>query len=160
MAKKTVKLTEATAVQLATFAQINLGLDNANHRLGGDKLRAMIATAGYQSDEIEIDEADPALQEAATQHPDDRGVASVPKEKVALVKIRIPAQSGPGGSEDVRVAVNGVLLRVRRNTDVEVPIHYVEALENAQKAEYDKDENGSPVFPPRMVPTHPFYRLN
>jgi hypothetical protein len=76
-----------------------------------------------------------------------------------MVKIMIPQQNEAGGKEPVVVGVNGRIARIQRGIPVDVPIEYLEVLQNAQKVVYDKDENGAPINP-TLVMTHPFSILS
>lgn len=141
---KSIPLSEATATQLADFAAANLGLD-VQFRMGVDKIRAVMATAGYDKDFIEVDEPQPA-------------VAPRPAEAVAqrkMVTIRIPNQESIGGKEPVPVGVNGKVYLIKRDTDVPVPVEVVHVLKNANRVVFDKGPNGEPINP-TFVPTYPF----
>ena len=50
MATKKIPLTEATATQLAEFAENTLGLEGINYRQGADSIRSKIAVAAYDKD--------------------------------------------------------------------------------------------------------------
>lgn len=140
-----IAISEATATQLASFATINLGLD-VNHRMGIDKIRAIMAQAGFSGSEIDVEEPAPSPAVATV---DANG------KKRKMFRILIPKQNEPGGTEPVVVGVNGKVARIQRGVEVDVPEEYVHALQNANKVVYDKGPNGEPINP-TLVPTHPF----
>lgn len=140
-----IDINAASATQLAEFAAVHLGLD-VNFRMGADAIRAKMALAGFTGGEIEVKEQAPAALVA-----DGAPIAA----KRRHVRIIIPNQNEPGGKDPVVVGVNGVVARIKRGVEVDVPEEYVHALENALKVQYERDENGKPINP-IMVPTHPF----
>lgn len=144
---KRIPLIEATASQLADFATANLGLD-VQFRMGSDRIRAVMATANYTKDYIEVDEPEPvAAQEAST------------KDQRPKVTIIISAQEGPGGDQPVPVSVNGRAMWIERAKPSAIPYPYYEALKNAVKVVYDPDPNGG-MKPPRNVQVYPFTVLS
>lgn len=140
-----IKINDATASQLAEFASVRFGLDGVNHRMGTDAIRAKLAMTGFSGDEIEVKDPEPVAET----------VKAVGAAARKLIPILIPTQNEPGGKDPVVVGVNGVVARIKRGVVVEVPEEYVHALQNAQRVQFDKDENGRPINP-IMVPTHPF----
>lgn len=140
-----IAINDATATQLAAFASINLGLD-VHLRMGVDKIRAIMAQAGFSGTEIEVDEPAPT---PAVATKDDAGK---PRK---MIRILIPTQNEPGGKEPVVVGVNGKVARIKRGEVVAVPEEYVHALTNANKVAFDRGPNGEPINP-TLVPTHPF----
>lgn len=139
-----IKINEATASQLAEFAAVRFGLD-VNHRMGADAIRAKLSMTGFTGDEIEVKDPEPVAETV-------KAAGAVARK---LIPILIPTQNEPGGKDPVVVGVNGVVARIKRGVVVEVPEEYVHALQNAQRVQFDKDENGRPINP-IMVPTHPF----
>lgn len=141
---KRIPLIEASATDLATFANVSLGLE-VNLRMGADKIRATMATSGYAKDYIEVDEPEPTVAKAA----------EAPVAPRKMVTINIPHQSGPGGKEAVKVGVNGKGYLIARGKDVEIPIEVLGALKNAETTVFDRGPNGEPINP-TSVPRHPF----
>ena len=140
-----IDISTASPTQLAEFAQVHLGLD-VNHRMGKDAIRAKMAAVGFTGSEIEVKDPETA---APSFNP------AVPRAARKYVRIIIPNQSAPGGKDPVVVGVNGVVARIERGKEVDVPEEYVHVLENALTVQFEKDENGRPINP-TMVPTHPF----
>lgn len=143
-----IAIDKATATQLATFANITLGLD-VTFREGVNKIREKMEAVGFDKDEIEIEDAPAESQVKAS------AVPPAPEGKRRMVTINIPKQAGPGGGRPVPVGVNGRVALIKRAEWVEVPEEYVGVLENAKTIQYDKDENGSPCNP-QLVPKHPY----
>lgn len=146
-AKVPVPFATANRAQLYAFATVGMGLEVA-HNIGEANLRAKILEAGFTGEEIEV--ADELLVTTAKQ----LTPADVAKRKT--VRIMIPLQEGvPGGMDAVPVGVNGKVARIMRGKEVDVPVEYVEALKNAVKVIYDRDEHSRPINP-REVPIYPF----
>lgn len=144
-----INIHEASATQLAEFAITNYGLD-VNHRMGSAVIKAKLATAGYDKDFIEIDDA-PAVETNARVET----VTAAPEPRKTKT-IRIENQEALyGGKQAVPVGVNGKVYLIKRGEDVEVPAEVIEVLKNAKRVVFDKDENGQPINP-TYVPTHPF----
>ena len=146
-----ININDATAAQLAEFAVTHHGLD-VNFRMGAAVIRAKLATAGYEKEFIEIEDA-PTIDPNARVEGD--GSAPAPEQR-AMKVIRIENQEAMyGGKRDVPVGVNGKVYLIKRGEDVRVPVEVVEVLKNAKRVVYDRDENGAPINP-TFVPTHPF----
>lgn len=145
---KQINILDATATQLAEFANKNLGIE-VRHTMGKAHIIAAMQTTGYDKTYILVDdetEADPNARVAAPE----------PVAERKMVTIRIPSQPNtPGGKEPVPVGVNGKVYLIQRNMDVPVPIEVMKVLENANKTEYDLGPNGEPINP-RDVPSYPF----
>lgn len=77
--------------------------------------------------------------------------ATAPKK----TKIIIPSHTGPAGSDDVFVSVNGRDYLIKRDTEAEVPADVLGALKNAVITDYVTDENGR-IVRERQVPRFPF----
>lgn len=167
-----IKIADATDRQMAEFANVFLGLD-VTYRDGRNKLLEKMEAAGFDADEIEVSDAPPVVipQETAPKpQPKKAPVQAklkepgpkksdvptfLPGSKRVFMTINIPKGNGPAGGRPVSVGVNGRTALIKRAEDVDVPIEYVEVLKNAQRIQYDKDENGSPINPQR-VPRYPF----
>ncbi|MCA0276250.1 MAG: hypothetical protein LCH86_09610 [Proteobacteria bacterium] len=149
---KQISIDEATATQLAVFANVNLGLD-VQFRQGCAAIKAEMAKVGYNKDYIEVeDDPAPKATKAVTA-----GETSGKK-----ITIMIPNQETPGstmGKEAVPVGVNGKVYLIKRGVPVDVPEAVVAVLKNANKVQYDRGPNGEPINP-TLVPTHPFSILS
>ena len=146
MAKKEIPINNATATQLAQYANVMCGLD-VTPQTGFAKIRALMANAGFEPEAIIIEEK--ALDEAPKRKVLDGG------EKRKFVKIIIPNQEGPGGQLPVPVGVNGRVALIQRGIPVDVPEEYVHVLTNAERVIFDSGKNGE-LINPRKVPQHPF----
>lgn len=146
---KKISVQEARASDLAAYAQTHLGLLDINYRIGKDAVLAEMAKAGFDGDEIEIDDAPAPVASAP---------ADIPAQGEEKVTINIAAQEGPGGSEPVFVSVNGSAMLIPRGKDVPVPKRYYEVLRTATRMVYDPNPEGG-LMPPREVPQYPFQRV-
>lgn len=149
---KQISIDEATATQLAMFANVHLGLD-VHLRQGSAAIKAEMAKVGYDKDYIEVeDEPAPKATKAVAA-----GEVSGKK-----IKIMIPNQETPGssmGKEAVPVGVNGKVYLIKRGIEVSVPEEVVAVLRNANKIQFDRGPNGEPINPTE-VPTYPFSILS
>ena len=73
-------------------------------------------------------------------------------------RIMIPSQTGPGGSDDVFVSVNGRDYLIKRDVEVAVPGPVLEALKHAVITDYVTDADGR-IVRERQVPRFPFQVL-
>lgn len=156
MGQRKIQLTEATTEQLRTFAQKTLGIPihpNTKH----EKVLAQVQAAYHQA-EFTVEEPDaPTAQDGAPPRPATAAQAAPPSDKV---RIRINITEEPGGSEPVPVGVNGSVMLIPRDKDVEIPRPYYEALMHAEKHQYEMMPDGLSVNPvPRRVPMYPVTRL-
>lgn len=166
MSTKEVKLSEATPAELRDYGRLYLGLafdDNTP----AEKMLTEISKA-IQTDKI-IVPADPAPRARAqaikpprVMTPDAADVGAAPGQEKVL--IRIMATRDPGGDQPVPVGVNGSVMLIPRNRDVEIPRAFYEVLRNAVEFQYDPDidAQGRVVgvkSPPREVPAYPFSLL-
>lgn len=148
-----LSIAEATAAQLADFANRNYGL-TVNYRQGRDFVLAELNKVGFSGSEIDVDGAEQAAETIIDREPARLAGGKAGFSGQTAV-IRIPQQNEPGGKDPVVGGVNGLFFRIVRDTDVEVPIEYVRVLQNANRVEYSHGENGEPINPTE-VPTHPF----
>lgn len=147
MATKKIPLTEATATQLAEFAENTLGLEGINYRQGADSIRSKIAVAAYDKDYIEVEIAEADVKRIDPPQP-------VGERRMATISIQ--TQDTPGGSDPVPVAVNGKQMFITRNKDVTIPWEYYHALDNARKLVYEIDDIGRLKPDPREAHEYPF----
>ncbi len=80
------------------------------------------------------------------------------KGKAAKTRIMIPSQTGPGGSDDVFLSVNGRDYLIKRDAEVDVPPAVLEALKHAVITDYVTDADGR-IVRERQVPRFPFQVL-
>ncbi|WP_042700702.1 hypothetical protein [Azospirillum sp. B506] len=156
----TVKIADATVDQLRWFATTVLGIDlgpNPNIRI--ETLRAKIASAGYQRDDITVLDSVGATAPvaAATAETPAHAVDPGSYQRGPKATIMIDRQEGPGGDRAVFVAVNGKSMLIPRAQTCEVGLPYVEVLAHATQTLYDMDEEGNissrdvPLYPMRIL---------
>lgn len=153
---KQINIHEATATQLAEFANVRLGLD-VNLRMGAATIRAAMTAVGYDKDYIEVaDAASGSTGMTAARVTDE------PTGERKMVKILIPNQDIPGsneGREAVPVGVNGKVYLIKRGVPVDVPEEVIGVLKNANKVKFDRGPNGEPINP-TFVPTYTYSILS
>lgn len=151
-----IALNEATATQLAEFATTNYGIDTT-FRAGSDKIIALLRSAGFEADEIELADKEAVSPTATRVNTPVEVIGTQNKRRMA--RISIATMDIPGsteGREPVPVSVNGSLMYIPRGKEVEIPYTYYEALKNATFRQYDAPENEfSPIGAPRDVPRFP-----
>lgn len=162
---KKIKIEDATAKDLFTFATLQLGLDVAN-TLNGPQLISKIRTAGWQHDEIEVpDEEKVEVKETVEDGGESDRVGVYyrtreiggEKQRRAFMNITIPENERVGGAEHAPVNCNGKQLYIPRNKICAVPIEYVDILSEAEEQTYkqaDGPEGG--VVEDRKIKTYPF----
>jgi hypothetical protein len=133
MALKKVLIENASASQLADFAENTLGLEGVDYRLGTDKILAKMRTVLYDKDYIEIDVPESDIQRI--DPPQAQG-----KRRMATVFIH--NQDKPGGTEPVPTAVNGKQLFTPRNSQQTIPWEHYHVLDNAKHFVYQQGPNG------------------
>jgi hypothetical protein len=154
MAMKRIPITEAKAADLAAFAQLNLGLE-VEDGMSAARLKAIIASTGYDKDFIETDADDAPKARGRAQAFNDYAAGAKPD----TVKLIIQRQPGPGGDEPVFVGVNGVAMYIPRGEEVEVPYRYFEALRNAVVTTYESDERHG-LKAGRSAPQYPYSTMS
>ena len=127
-----IAIAEASAKQLADYAETVLGLDGVDYRLGKGKIKEKMRAALYDKDFIEVEE------EEATIHRIDPPVAA---NKRRMATIYIHNSDKPGGTEPVPVAVNGRQMFIPRNAEATIPWEYKHALDNAKHFVYERGPN-------------------
>lgn len=105
-----------------------------------------------QPDHTPVATPDPA----ANSSPDPK--SSEASGKQAKTRLMIPSQTGPGGSDDVFLSVNGRDYLIKRDAEVEVPPSVLEALKHAVITDYVTDADGR-IVRERQVPRFPFQVL-
>lgn len=99
------------------------------------------------------DEPTATPTEPATQQPGKKS------GRDAKTRLMIPSQTGPGGSDDVFLSVNGRDYLIKRDAEVEVPPAVLEALKHAVITDYVTDADGR-IVRERQVPRFPFQVLS
>lgn len=136
---------EATATELAHFAENIQNLENINLRLGAEKIIAKLRDAGYTKDFILIPDAPPENES------DETDAAENILKSGSKVEILIPKSEGPGGSQPVSVSVEGKAMVIPRGEKCTVPVEFVEALNLAMETHYpdaNEEDLGDPVDMP------------
>lgn len=144
---KKIMIADASAKQLADFAETVLGLDGIDYRLGKDKIELKMKAAMYEKDYIEVEGEETPIQ---------RIDPSAPRGARRMATILIHNQDKPGGTEPVPVAVNGRQMFIPRGQDCKIPWEYYHALDNAKHFVYEQDEHGGLKPNPREVHEYPF----
>lgn len=153
-----IKIADATATQLAEYAQTHLGLTEVTFRMGKDRILAQMQATGFSADEIQIGDDAPdggqhVVREALSVMPARAGKSR------RMVRITISEVDTPGsseGREPVPVSVNGSLMYVPRGKEVEIPYEYYHALANAKWRMYDTaPDEFTPLGTSREVPRFP-----
>jgi len=161
MSLKTIPIAEATATQIAQFAREVVGIPGTAHTLGKEKIVAMIRQAGYEKDEIEIQEK-PTTSEVGSPIKAMQalgggrgGILDQNSKTDKRVKIVIAVQDTPGGADPVDLSVNGVAMRIPRGVECLIPYRYFEVLQNAKQEIAEVDGNGV-IIGWRSAHTYPF----
>lgn len=147
--KTRVPIDILNATALAEHVVANMGLD-VNAKMGTAGIKAKMATAGFPTDFIEIDdgqgEAAPVVRKEPPRVRHREGRRSV--------QIRIEPQEKPGGNEPVFVSVNGIHMLIPRAQTCWIDYRYYHALQNAVAhiPETDEDLN---ITGYRKVPEYP-----
>lgn len=155
---KTIKISEASAEQLRTFASASLGIEvhpNSNRETLISKI-----SAAYDKDEIPVGDADDGDQPLAGAPPRPVTDRQASRPKKGYVRIHIHVTEDPGGNEPVPVGVNGKAMLIPRGEDVDIKEEYFEVLKNAVQHKYEMMPDGKSINPnPRKVPLYPFMRV-
>lgn len=103
----------------------------------------------------------PVTTDPSTVTPTDPAAQQPGKKpgKDAKTRLMIPSQTGPGGSDDVFLSVNGRDYLIKRDAEVEVPPAVLEALKHAVITDYVTDADGR-IVRERQVPRFPFQVLS
>lgn len=161
MKQRTIPIDEAEVAELREFARTMLQIE-IEGREPKHVLRSKIKAAGYHADKITLFDA--SSVEAAEDRRDARGRRVFKKTDEATgrereyVRILIPQEDKPGGDEPVPAGVNGRIMYIPRGEPQDVPVEYVEALENAVEFVYEpyNGEGLGGLKPPREVKSYPF----
>lgn len=142
-----ITIADASAKQLAEFAENVLGIAGVDYRLGKDKIEEKMRAVMYDKEFIEVEE------EQATIHRIEPAAVGNARR---MATIMIPNSEKPGGTEPVPAAVNGRQMFIPRQQTVKVPWEYYHALDNAKKFIYETDENGTLKPNPSEAHEYPF----
>ncbi|MER9912799.1 hypothetical protein NKJ71_19425 [Mesorhizobium sp. M0050] len=146
-----ILIADASAKQLADYAETVLGLEGVDYRLGKGKIEEKMRAVLYDKDFIEVED---------DEAPIARINPPAPTNARRMATIMIPNQDKPGGTEPVPVAVNGRQLWIPRQAPQTIPWEYMHALDNAKKFVYETDGNGTLILPPSEVHEYPFSVLH
>ncbi|MEM7709188.1 MAG: hypothetical protein AAF264_00205 [Pseudomonadota bacterium] len=148
----TIKITEASASQLAAYAASYHGL-SIDHRKGKDAIIAALRTANFEGDEIEADDEDGAASTTAKAKP-----AGGSEGLNDIVGVYIsPQDDEDGGDEPVFVSCDGRAILIPRGKNCGVPRKYVNVLQDAVKVTYSRVKGMGLVA--RRTPQYPFQIL-
>lgn len=142
-----IAIADASAKQLADFAETNLGIEGVDYRLGKAKIEEKMRAVMYDKDHIEVEDEEAPIRRIEPPTGDSQR---------RMATIVINNQEKAGGTEPVPVAVNGRQMFIPRQQQVTIPWEYMHALENAKKFVYATDENGSLLPNPAEVHEYPF----
>jgi hypothetical protein len=142
-----IAIADASAKQLADFAETSLGIPGVDYRLGKDKILEKMRVVQYDKDYIDVPDEEPRIQ---------RVNPPMGESKRRMATIVIANQEKAGGTEPVPVAVNGRQMFIPRQTPQTIPWEYMHALDNAKKFVYETDENGTLKPNPAEVHEYPF----
>lgn len=136
MGKSRVPIDILNATALAEHVAANMGLD-VNAKMGTAGIKAKMATAGFPTDFIEIDDglgdAAPIVRKEPPRVRHREGRRSV--------QIRIEPQEKPGGNEPVFTSVNGIHMLIPRSQTCWIDYRYYHALDNAVAYIPETDED-------------------
>lgn len=154
---KKILIEQATEAQLRAFSRNALGIEiHANA-----KLATVIAKVKEAWDKPEIVVADDDMTSSAASpaSADQRPVPITDGQLSPLpgmVRIFISLEDVPGGDEAVPVGLNGKVMLIPRNKNVDIPVAYWGVLQDAVKNIYDPLPDGKGINPiPRKVPGFP-----
>ncbi len=149
-----VKIADATHAELLKFCRESLGL-NLPPNTKVTTLEAKIAIAwGKDHINLTVDDVAEAAPIGAQPQPATAAQASGPKEGYVRIKIHITEEAG--GDEAVQVSVEGKLMLVTRDKEVDIPYAYYDVLSHAIAHRYEMLPGGGMNPIPREVMLYPF----
>ena len=170
--QKQVLISQATPKELINFANIVMGLMNVPDNSTPDQTLAIIRDAGWDKNFVLLlDDIDESTIRKTRQNVRDgrisraRGdVADTAKRssnlhKAPMCRIVLNATEEPGGGEPLQVNHNGVLLRIPRGVNCDIPYPYLAILQEAIKTVYQQVRDpitNKPKLLSKNVPAHPF----
>lgn len=154
MTTQKIQIADATAKQLAEYAETVLGLEGVDYRLGADKIISKMRVAQFDKDFIEIEVEQPDIQRREPPQQSQQG------RRRRMATIVIGNQDTPGGSDPVPTAVNGKQLFTERNKPQTIPWAQMHALRNAKKQVHEVDEIGRLKPNPSEAAEYPFSVLH
>lgn len=154
--RKTIAIEEASLEQLREYAETVLGM-KIHPNAKRETIVAKIEAANTGNSQITIPNVEVPIM------PTEQATASAREEagrknsgEVRKVRILIETQEIPGGDQPVPVSVNGRAMLIPRGKEVDVPVHFVEALKNAVRDIYDPIKEGGVGTEPRKATSYPF----
>ncbi|TFH51410.1 MAG: hypothetical protein E4H01_00530 [Lysobacterales bacterium] len=148
----------ATIEQLREFGSNTLGI-NIHMQMSIERARAMVRTAGWTADVITVAE-DEKKAELFGDNPRPVTASQQPTAE-GKVKLILSVDDKVGGSDGISVGVNGSIMLVPRDKEVEIPLSYFRVLENAIEHRYHMAEDGLSMNPvAREVKLFPYTLLS
>jgi hypothetical protein len=141
-----IAIADASAKQLADFAETVLGIEGVDYRLGKGKIEEKMRAVMYDKDYIEV-----RGREAPIQRIDPPAAESARR----MATIMIPNQDKAGGTEPVPVAVNGRQMFIPRQ-DATIPWEYYHALEQRQEASSTRPTRTATLILPNPSEVHEY----
>ena len=162
MPQTRIPVAEATDAQLRSYAETVLGIGfGPNPGIKRDTILRKMADAGFDDTGIWLPDDGPApdrIQHVAEDAPGGETVIRKGNPDNSrndpMVNLRIAEQPGAGGNRPVPVGVNGQIMLIPRNKDVDVPWRYFLAMRNAVQMIYETDPNTHELGEGREVPAH------
>lgn len=142
-----IAIADASAKQLADYAETVLGIEGVDYRLGKAKIEEKMRATMYDKDYIEVPEEETKIQRI--EPPSGEG-----ERRMAVVFIH--NSDKPGGTEPVPVAVNGRQMFIPRGQECTIPWEYYHALNNAKQFVYQQGPNGELMPNPAEVHEYAF----
>ena len=158
MKMKRVAFREANIEELREFGTNTLGI-NIHMQMSIERARAQVRSAGWTADVITIAEKEsPVVMAGNNPNPVTAGQMPPGDGKVKLI---LQVDEKAGGNEPIPVGVNGSIMLVPREKEVEIPLSYFRVLENAVQFKYEMAEDGMSVNSiPREVKLFPYTLLS
>lgn len=157
MTTKSIPIEDATAAQVREFATRTHNLDIAttsNKAMVLSKLEA----AGWNGSHITVEDTDAIIPVNPITTTTDPATGKRRDAKGReICTIIIPLEDRPGGNEAVFGSLNGTAFEVPRGKPVDVPVMYVEVLEQATGLRWQSMTQG--LKNPRFVPSVPVTRI-
>lgn len=158
MSDERIKVADATAEQLRTFAVRIMGLE-VSDRANRQQVIGKLQEAGFTAETIPALDAQaaPAGRRLGGGGPQRRVRPGTEADPVYEVCVTIQATEQPGGQEPVRCEVNGRAIFIPRGEPVWIAEKYAEVLENAVQYVYEEYSDGlGGLSAPRKVPSYAF----
>lgn len=148
-----VKITDATHAELLTFCRETLGL-NLPPNTKVSTLEAKLALT-WGKDYINIADVDAPGLPAKGSQPLPATAEQHSGPAPGMIRVKLSISEKAGGDEDVQVGVNGSVMLIPRDKEVDIPYKYYEALKHAVAFKYEMLPGGGMNPVPREVPNYP-----